>query len=702
MGRLFKYLGWLIGLVVLLVVAAVVVLPMVVDPNDFKGQIISRVEQETGRSLKIDGDLKLSVFPWLGIEIAGLELGNARGFGPEPFAMVKRAAVRVKLMPLLSRQLEVDTVGLDGLVLNLSQAKDGRSNWADLEQRGEAPASEPAGDSGGEKSAGGLSSLAIGGVNISDAKVSWDDRRSGQQFIIDRFNLKSGVIAIDRPVDLQVAFRLESSEPPLEAEIDMAGQVTLDQPAERLAIKGLQLKLVAQGEALPAGKAEAELASDVSLTLDGRLLEVRELQLRSGELQLSGDLKGQDLNTSPTFSGNFRLAEFDLRQWLIDQGVQVPVTADPAVLTRFSAQAVLKVKAGATRIESLEMQLDDTRLSGSVKLQGAAVGFNLKLDEIDLDRYLPPQKEPKEAKPKTASSPAVAGGTGKDEALMPVETLRQLNLDGVLSIGQVKIMKLLAEQIDLTVKAKDGRLTLDKQIKKFYEGSYKSSLGLDVRGKAPLIKVDTVGSGIAIGPLLKEISGEDRLTGKGRFDAKLNTRGNSIESIKAALGGRLAFRFEDGAVKGFNLARTIREAKARLKGKPLPVSDEPVQTDFSEISGSAVIRKGVLDNRDLLAKSPYLRVTGAGKVNLVQETLDYTAKVVIVHTAKGTGGKDLKELEGIPIPIHLTGSYLSPSLDIEWGEVLTETQKARLEKKKEKYQQKLEKKLEKKLFKLFN
>ncbi len=701
MGRVFKYLGWLIGLVLLLIVAAVVILPMVIDPNDFKDQIISRVEQETGRDLKIDGDLKLSVFPWLGIEIEGLELGNAKGFGSEPFAAVKRAAVRVKLMPLLSRELEVDSIGLDGLVLNLSRAKEGRSNWADL-QKDETSEAEPSGSTSKEESSDELPSLAIGGIDIADAKVSWDDRQSGQQFVIDRFNLKSGTIVIGRPVDLQLEFLFENSDPQLEAEIELVGQVTLNESAERVDIHGLKLKLVAKGETLPAGKAEFELASDLSMTLDGRQLEVRGLQFNAGKLQLSGDLKGQNLGTAPAFDGNLRLAELDLRQWLIDQGLPVPVTTDPAVLTRVSAQAALKVKAGVTHIEPLEIQLDESRLDGSVKLQGAAIGFNLKLDEIDLDRYLPPPEEKGEATPATDPKPAAASGAEKNEALLPVETLRQLDLNGVLSIGRIRVMKLLAEEIDLTVKASEGHLSLDKQIKRFYQGSYKGSLGLDVRGKVPLINVGSAGSGIVIGPLLKDLSGEDRLTGKGRFDARLKTRGNSVEAIKAALGGKLNFRFEDGAVKGFNLANTIREAKARFKGEPLPPSNGPVQTDFSEISASAVIDKGILDNRDLLAKSPYLRVNGAGQVNLVKETLDYTVKVVIVKTAKGKGGKDLQQLKGIPIPIHLTGSYLSPKLDVAWGEVLTGTQKAKLEEKKEKYQQKLEKKLEKKLFKLFN
>ncbi|MCW8905247.1 AsmA family protein, partial [Sedimenticola sp.] len=92
MGKLFKVLGGLLLVLLLLVVAAVIILPMVIDPNDYKGEIVTQVKEQTGRDLKITGDLKLSVFPWLGIDIGGLELSNAKGFGEQPFAVVNSAA----------------------------------------------------------------------------------------------------------------------------------------------------------------------------------------------------------------------------------------------------------------------------------------------------------------------------------------------------------------------------------------------------------------------------------------------------------------------------------------------------------------------------------------------------------------------------------------------------------------------------------
>ena len=141
MGKLLKFILWLVAALVLLVVIAAVVLPMVVDPNDYKDEIAAAVAEQTGRTLTIEGDIGLSVFPWLGLDIGPTQLSNAAGFAEASMARMQAVQVRVKLLPLLRKQLEVDKVLLAGLQLNLAKDKQGRSNWDDLSA---APKDEPA------------------------------------------------------------------------------------------------------------------------------------------------------------------------------------------------------------------------------------------------------------------------------------------------------------------------------------------------------------------------------------------------------------------------------------------------------------------------------------------------------------------------------------------------------------------------------
>ncbi|WP_260294120.1 AsmA family protein [Sedimenticola hydrogenitrophicus] len=695
MGKLFKILGGLVLVLLLLIVAAVIILPMVVDPNDYKEEIVTQVKDQTGRDLTIAGDLKLSVFPWLGIEIGGLELSNAPGFGEQPFAAVKSAAIRVKLMPLLSRRLEVDTVGLDGLALNLAKSKAGVTNWDDLIKEGAPVEGAPAEGKPEAAPGRGLEGFMIGGVDISDARIRWDDQSTGQQYTVDRFFLKSGAIRPGSPVSLELGAQLQSREPELNAEIKLEGEVALDEAARMLHIKGLELQVDATSPLLQKETMSASLMADVGVALDGQLLTVDGLSITADALKLTGSLQGRNLAAQPAFSGTLNLAELNLREWLGGQGMVVPETADPQVLTRFGAAIELASQDDVTRLNKLAIVLDDSKINGNASLQGGAIGFALDVDSIDLDRYLPPVQE-ETAAPAAPAAGSDGGATtaaaSGDEPLLPVEQLRGLNLNGTLKIGQMIIRKLTAKDILVTVKASQGKIDVQQKIGAFYQGSLDGLVNLNVAGKTPVVQIAEQATNIQAGPLLQDLIAKDKFDGKGSFQTKLSTSGNSINAFKRALNGNLSFRFENGAVKGVNLAQLLREGRARLKGEQLPADSAPPQTDFSELGGTAVIKQGVLDNQDLLAKSPFLRVTGAGQVNLVTETLDYLVKPVIVSTAAGQGGAGLEELKGVPIPVKLTGPYASPDYTIDWAQVVTASQKAKLEEKEAEVKQQLEEK----------
>jgi AsmA protein len=667
--------------ILLLVIAAVIIVPLVFDPNDFKDEIVAQVQEQTGRTLQIEGDLKLSVFPWLALETGAVSLGNAKGFGEKPFAAADAIAVRVKLMPLFDNELEVDTVGIDGLVLNLAKAKDGRTNWDDLIAAQESKPQEPAETESDDE---GLKRLAINGIDISNGRISWDDRQSGERYEIEQLKLNTGSIVPGKPVALEMGLALKSSDPQLNATLDMGGTIEVDEDADTLKIDALKMAVDAQGAALPQGSLRAQLQTALVMKLDGSSLQLNGLKLDSGDLHLSGDLQGSSLTTQPAVSGNLKLAEFNLRDWMSSQGLAVPETADPKVLTRVGADMTLNAKGGATNIDKLALILDDTSVNGKASIKGGAIGFTLNVDAIDLDRYLPPPTE------EEAGAGAGSGATAEEE-LFPVETLRGLNLNGVLNIKRLTINKLLAEGVKITVKAGGGKLQMQQQVSSFYQGSYQGQTNINVQGKTPVLRIKSALNGIQAGPLLKDMTGDDKLTGKGRFNADLTASGNSTAAVKRSLGGNLDFRFEDGAVKGINLAQTIRELKALFDGKQAVKSDEPLQTDFSELTGSGVITRGVLSNRDLLAKSPYLRVQGDGTVNLVNEKTKYNLKTVLVNTSKGQGGKELASLEGVTIPVRVSGRYSAPDYRINWGEVLMDSQKERL---KEKLEEKLRKKLQ--------
>ncbi len=373
--------------------------------------------------------------------------------------------------------------------------------------------------------------------------------------------------------------------------------------------------------------------------------------------------------------------------------------ANKEALSNFEAAVTMKSSGERTDITALNIGLDQTTIKGNAKLAGSHIGFDLQVDQINVDNYLPLAEEKSAA---AAAAPAKTETTGKatttEEAqLFPVEMLRTLDVDGKVSIGKLIASELTSEQVKANIVARNGDIKVNTQIGRFYEGAFDAKTSLNVASKTPKLSVNTNLQNLQAGPLMKDLTGQDKLTGTGRFKMAINSSGNTVTAIKKALNGTADFRFDNGAVKGVNLAKLLRETKARFEGKTLPKTNEPEQTDFSELSGSAKISNGVINNQDLLAKSPFLRIGGAGTVDLVKETLDYTVEARVVSTDKGQGGEELKDLEGLNIPVKLTGSYLAPKYSVDWGKVLLSSQKAKVDEKVEEKKQELQEKLQEKL-----
>jgi AsmA protein len=265
-------------------------------------------------------------------------------------------------------------------------------------------------------------------------------------------------------------------------------------------------------------------------------------------------------------------------------------------------------------------------------------------------------------------------------------------------VGGLTINRLHATAIQLKLRGRDGKLNLDHEIGRFYDGLLKGDVQVNVKGEEPKLKINETASRILSGPLLMDLTGKDTLLGSGNLDMNLTTAGNTVTQFKQHLNGNVKFDFRDGAVKGFNLAKMIRDTKAKLNGENVVTFDEPEQTDFSELNGTAVIENGVVNNQSLLAKSPFIRVEGSGKAYLLEERLKYEIRPVIVNTSVGQGGESLEDLKGIPIPVKIKGNWNDPEISIQLSKILEDQQKAKLKKKyEEKVDETVNEQLEEKL-----
>src|SRR5215469_10199004 len=188
MKKALKITGIVVGIFVLLVIVLALTLPFLINPNRFKDDIAAAVKEKTGRELVIQGDIKLSIFPWLGLQIGPMELSNAPGFGGAPFAAINETDVHVHFWPLLHRQVEVGEVKLDGLTLDLELDANGHSNWHDMSERLAHSTASSAGSSAG----GGLT---MEGLSVTDSQVRWTNAEKHQQYNVTDFTLTLGAFA---------------------------------------------------------------------------------------------------------------------------------------------------------------------------------------------------------------------------------------------------------------------------------------------------------------------------------------------------------------------------------------------------------------------------------------------------------------------------------------------------------------------------
>lgn len=329
----------------------------------------------------------------------------------------------------------------------------------------------------------------------------------------------------------------------------------------------------------------------------------------------------------------------------------------------------IKADGQKLALQGLDVKLDDSRIHGNVgisQFNKPLYTFDLNIDKLDLNRYLPQQTQvagTSEAKP-------AAKTTGTEEQPLDLSALKALNAQGNIRIGWLKYGKTEAKNLNIGLKAEDGLASLDPLNVDVYQGTVRGAVKVDARA-TPAIAIKQSLQNIAVGPLLVDTINNDMLSGNGNLNLDVAARGDTVTALKKSLGGSVDLRMADGAVKGFDLAGTIRDAKTKLnmlKGQSNADADKTKKTDFSELTATFNIKDGVAHNEDLAMKAPVFRLTkgeSKGDIDIGKQQINYLAKPTLVNTLKGQGGKEAEQLAGVGIPIKVTGTFGAPKFGVD-------------------------------------
>ncbi|HUT50012.1 MAG TPA: AsmA family protein [Alphaproteobacteria bacterium] len=632
-----------LGVVIVLVVAAAFVVPMFIPTETYKAEIKERVLAATGREIDIKGELKFSVLPTLGLRVNDVTFANAPGASTKNMATFKQLVVKLKAIPLISGNIEIDEFQLVEPVINLEVDKAGRPNWVFAKP---APAGTPAAKAPAQKtpekktaapktsSSGGadISKLKIADLRLVKGRVSYLDRRTGQRQQIDNANLKVSLPGIASPLQVKgdlvwnkerVAVELRLENP--QAFADGSGSPL------RLALKSKPVNLSLVGTA-KGGKAVA-----VGGKLDIALPSVRSLAAWTGNpIQMQGSGLGpMKLAGTLAFSqGRIALTGTTLS---IDK---ITAKGDIAVVTAGKVPSI----TGKLDVPSLDLNPYLAGSAGAGSSSGAKSGGQAG----------------SKAGAQTAARPA-AGSKGWSRAPINTAALRSINADLTLSAGNIRYQKIKVDRGQLRVKLAGGRLETQLQELKLYGGSGTGVIVLDGRGKGVAISQNFTIAKVKAREFLSDAAGYSGLSGLGSGMLKVTGRGVSQYAIVQSLNGNGTFAFRDGAIKGAALIGMICAINPAQLMKGVGKDKE---TKFSEFNGLYTIRNGLLTvakYEDMQLKSPLLRLSAKGNTSLPVRNLNFRIEPKIVGSCKGQGAAFAKE--GVAVPLFLKGSWDNPS----WG-----------------------------------
>jgi AsmA protein len=626
-------------------------------------EIVTRVKAETGRDLTIGGPASFTILP-LGLRLGDVTLSAPPGMGGEPLLKASSFDVGVQLLPLLRQQIVVERLALNDPIINLRVDSEGRTSW-DMANIGAEPGSAAklrfaghSGDAGdllggmfvsaAHAAPGELQALSVNDISITNGAVRYNDDRSGAWGRFDGIDARFALPSLEQPLKGTGSFLADgerftfASTLSTPAELAARRSATLD-----LEVSGMPLsfnydgtvggneangKITANAPSLsalaqwwgtpvsPEGGAGA-VSFSAALTATSKSVQLNQIDLSAGRATAQGAVAFEERQGErPHVSADLRIAGVDVAS--LPLGADLRATPDNRRAVPAPSPLSLDGPSSSSDPQSIEDLLND----GSAGQPGPRVkGYSQR-----------------------------AGGWSTDP--IDVKALGLIDADARLQLSDFTYghTQIDSAQVSLALNDRIARLNLSDL--RLYNGVGKGVVTLDATGNGAAISSDIALTGIAAGPLLRNAAKIDWLEGTADVAWKVSGQGASEAAIVSSLNGTSRVAVSNGAVAGFDLGGALSELSAG--GLPDLKHDPSKRTAFRSLTGSFAIENGIATNKDLKLDSPHVHASGAGTVDLPEQSLDYTVKPKLVANLQGDGGE--ANAVGIEVPVQITGPWQQP------------------------------------------
>ncbi len=627
-----KPLKIILSLFVALVVLVFVLAKLFINEEQIKQQLQQLAQQQTNGSLQISGELGLSLFPRLGLSLG--ELSYRLDNESTVLAKLETLTLGVKIRPLLSGRIAIDTVSLSGLKLQLTRDSQGIGNWQTVLKESDAsteplaaqsqPATTdnvPATDIEAEKQA---LALTVATLSISNTSIVYNDLASGESYVLENFSADSEQVNIDGDAfPLSLAFDLSLSEPQLHTQLKLATTASINLQQQHYRFDNVKLHTSLQGEPTAGKLLQASIEMNADINVADEVAAITALQFAFETLRLNAELNASNWSEQLALDAHLKLDQFNPRPLFSKLGITLPAFENPNSLTALSLTSDLHYRDNQAELKAIELTLDKTKLRGTVSLldiEALKIKTVLAIDTINLDDYQSPAPAKKTgAVTKTTASPVNANTT--EAELLPLDTLRELNYHAVLSIDKLQANGLELTQLKIKSTANKGIVKLNKFTGKLYGGKIRATATINASKATPIINFHQTVSNVSIKPIARATGDIDWINGSINFNSRLKTRGNTNEAVLRHLNGPINFSINKLVIDDINLEHLACQGIALANGKSMGDASSN-STTVKVVKGKIQVSNGVMKISSLNGEMNTMNLKGHGAINPIKERMD--------------------------------------------------------------------------------
>jgi len=668
------------------------------DANNYKPEIIEQVEKATGRSFTVDGDISLSVFPWIGLKVENVSLGNEKGFSEKDFASMKQLDVKINVLPLLKKEVQINTIRLHGLKVSLEVASDKSNNWSGLSQSEETNdaaaledkvAAESSSDASSSNSSP-LQSLKVEGFEFIDATIFYSDLSSNTLATISSLNLTTSAITFDEKVDVTFGAHVESNQPKIDTQLKLTTQLTFDQEFTKISLQDLVFTIVAKANEFIAQEEIIEIKSNIDVSMDEKRIVLKQMEISALGINTTADLTILKFTDVPLIQGGIEVKPVNAREVAKRVGVALPEMAKADALSLVGLKTIITLQGEKLEANDFNLTLDGSALTGwlhVLNLSKQSIRYDLAFDRLNINDYMPsaPVATAETVVVKeegTAASEIVPVTTGNEKIELPVEMMRALDVQGDFRVESLTAKEYDIKQFLMSLKAEQGVVSIKPLSMQILEGQVDSSVKVNVQKPTPTyaltLNVNQIQVGPIANPFLKNVQGDKPLKMDGAVNIKMdvNTSGDSVNQLKQNSKGSIVFNMKETRVDGFDPEFYMRKSVADYadkigfglsktvmgKYKPREV------TVFDRIYSTINLSGGQARTDDFVMESKRVEITAKGHANIMSDTLDMVTGLRLPR-----GKTAAEKIFDEPQYVHVHGPFDALEFDLDMKQLKKST-----------------------------